>query len=49
MRWIVLTMPIDLDAAQIHAFTDVIHGNSRPVQPLNGRTVGADMVAMSAR
>jgi carbonic anhydrase len=37
VKWIVLTMPIELDAAQIHAFTDVMHDNSRPVQPLNGR------------
>jgi len=49
VKWIVLTMPIELDTAQIRAFTDLIHGNSRPVQPLNGRTVVADLVAMTAR
>jgi len=49
VKWILLTMPIELDAAQIHAFTNLMHDNSRPVQPLNGRTVGADMVAMTSR
>jgi len=49
VRWIVLTMPIELDASQIRTFTDVMHDNSRPVQPLNGRIVGADMVAMTSR
>ncbi len=49
VKWIVLTMPIELDTAQIRAFTDIIHGNSRPEQPLNGRTVVADMVAMTSR
>ena len=49
VKWIVLTMPIELDALQIRTFTDVMHDNSRPVQPLNGRTVGVDMVAMTSR
>lgn len=42
-------MPIELDTAQIRAFTDVMHDNSRPVQPPNGRTVGAGTVAMTGR
>jgi carbonic anhydrase len=49
VKWIVLTMPIELDPEQIRAFTDLIHDNSRPVQPLNGRTVGADIVALTGR
>jgi carbonic anhydrase len=44
VKWVVLTTPIALDAAQIQAFTRLMLGNSRPVQPLNGRTIVADVV-----
>ena len=37
--WMVMTQPVHLSPAQIGAFRDVIHGNNRPVQPLNGRTI----------
>ena len=33
-----------LDTAQIQTFAALIPGNSRPVQPLNGRTVLSDVV-----
>lgn len=33
----VLATPVELSAAQIAAFRAVLSGNSRPVQPLNGR------------
>ena len=46
VKWIVLTMPIELSAEQINTFTRVMHDNARPVQPLNGRAVIADMVAV---
>ena len=44
VKWFVMTTPIALSPAQIHAFTSLIHGNNRPVQPLNGRSVFTDAV-----
>jgi carbonic anhydrase len=44
VRWVVLNVPIELSAAQIHAFVELIGDNSRPLQPLNGRTVATDLV-----
>ncbi|HET9703793.1 MAG TPA: carbonic anhydrase family protein [Vicinamibacterales bacterium] len=49
VRWIVMATPIQLSAAQIKAFTSIIHDNNRPPQPLNGRQVLAEGVAMPAR
>ena len=37
VKWIVLTTPIEMSESQIAAFKAIIHGNNRPVQPLNGR------------
>ena len=45
VKWIVMTTPIQLSADQIRAFTQLIHDNNRPVQPLNGRSVVTDVVA----
>jgi carbonic anhydrase len=43
VRWIVLAHPITLSKHQIHAFQELFEeGNSREVQPLNGRTVLSD-------
>jgi carbonic anhydrase len=43
VQWIVLTHPISLSKLQIAAFHDLFHeGNTREVQPLNGRTVLSD-------
>lgn len=39
VKWAVLKDPVTLSAGQIEQFRRVIHGNNRPVQPLNGRTV----------
>ncbi len=39
VRWIVMKSPIQLSAAQIKAFTSIVHDNNRPTQPLNGRPV----------
>jgi carbonic anhydrase len=36
--------PIQLSAKQIGAFRDILKGNSRPVQSLNGRTVVTERV-----
>jgi carbonic anhydrase len=39
VKWFVLETPVELSAAQIAAFRAVLSGNSRPVQPLNGRAI----------
>ena len=44
VRWFVAVEPIALSAAQIDAFTSIIHGNARPVQPLGPRAVTMDRV-----
>ena len=42
VRWIVLAHPITLSKHQIHAFQELFEeGNSREVQPLNGRKIAA--------
>jgi carbonic anhydrase len=46
VKWIVMTTPIQLSAQQIAAFTSLIHDNNRPLQPLNGRRVATDAVAL---
>jgi len=50
VKWFVLATPIQLSKDQIAAFTGIISGNNRPVQPLNGRVVATDVVGdVSAR
>ncbi len=44
VKWFVLTTPIELSEAQIAAFTAIVHGNNRPLQPLNGRKLLVDAV-----
>ncbi len=44
VKWLVMTTPIHLSAAQITAFTAIIERNNRPVQPLYGRVVATDLV-----
>jgi carbonic anhydrase len=39
VSWFVLEQSIEASAEQIAAFRAVIHGNNRPTQPLNGRTI----------
>ncbi len=39
VRWFVLAYPIAVSVEQIHAFTELIPHNNRPIQPLNGRNV----------
>lgn len=48
VKWIVMTTPIQLSKEQIGAFTALIRDNNRPVQPLNGRPVFTDAVAMTS-
>ncbi len=45
VKWIVMATPNQLSADQIAAFRNIIHGNNRPTQPLNGRDVVLDEVA----
>jgi carbonic anhydrase len=47
VKWLVMTTPIRLSPAQIRSFTELVNGNNRPVQPLNGRVVATDRVAES--
>jgi len=48
VKWLVMTTPVQLSAAQIAAFTSIVAPNNRPVQPLNGRMVATDLVAEAA-
>jgi carbonic anhydrase len=48
VKWVVMTTPIELSREQIGAFTKLITGNNRPTQPLNGRPVITDAVAVSS-
>lgn len=45
VKWIVFTDPIQMSAAQIGKFKDLVRKNNRPTQPLNGRTVQTDLIA----
>ena len=39
VSWIVLAEPLEADAATLRRFSEVLGGNARPVQPLDGRAV----------
>ena len=44
VRWVVLAEPIEMSEEQIEAFKQLFpEGNSREIQPLNGRTVLTDV------
>jgi carbonic anhydrase len=44
VRWVVLAEPIEMSQEQIDAFRQLFpDGNSREIQPLNGRTVRTDV------
>jgi carbonic anhydrase len=49
VKWMVMVTPIQLSSGQIRAFTALIHDNNRPTQPLNGRSVITDAVAVSSQ
>lgn len=40
--WSVMQTPVEMSAEQIAAFTAIIEGNNRPLQPLNDRTLQLD-------
>jgi carbonic anhydrase len=42
VRWLVLDTPLEASAAQLAALADALGGNSRPLQPRNGRNVYLD-------
>lgn len=42
VRWLVLTTPVEISAAQIEAFQAIFEMNARPVQPLNERDLLQD-------
>lgn len=39
VKWVVLKEPVSLSKKQIDGFRAILHGNNRPVQPLNRRQV----------
>lgn len=41
VNWYVLSTPITASKEQLKKFAHILHGNYRPVMPLNGRTVSA--------
>lgn len=42
VHWVIMTGPVELSAAQLAPLIDKLGGNSRPVQPLNARTLLVD-------
>ena len=44
VRWFVYVEPIELSRDQIKTFQKIFHGNNRPTQPLNDRTLQYDVV-----
>ncbi|MEZ4502375.1 MAG: carbonic anhydrase family protein [Dehalococcoidia bacterium] len=43
VKWHVITTPLSASAEQVEAFINIVGDNARPVQPLNGRSVLADV------
>lgn len=43
VNWLVMDQPVEVSAAQVKQFLDLVHENARPVQPLNGRPVAHRM------
>jgi carbonic anhydrase len=46
VKWLVMATPVALSKGQIAAFRAIIHDNNRPTQPLNGRKIVTDSVAV---
>ncbi|MFC5498546.1 carbonic anhydrase [Caenimonas terrae] len=42
VSWQVLKQPVEISAAQLHAFRRLYPMNARPIQPRNGRTIESD-------
>jgi carbonic anhydrase len=45
-HWVVLTSPASMSPAQIATLQGIINNNSRPLQPLNGRTIQRAVVSI---
>jgi carbonic anhydrase len=43
VAWQVLTTPVEISQDQLEAFTTVVDGNARPVQPIGDRTLTEDI------
>jgi carbonic anhydrase len=43
VEWFVLSTPLEADVSYVHRLGQLIGGNARPIQPLNGRNVLAVM------
>lgn len=43
VQWVVMTEPVGLSIAQLEPFLEILEGNNRPLQPLNGRTIQVDI------
>lgn len=43
VNWMVLKHPVELSAAQIHAFQHVYHANARPIQAVHDRVIKESM------
>ena len=39
VTWIVLKTPVEISNSQLQLFTNILHNNNRPIQPLHGRIV----------
>ncbi len=46
VKWLVLANPVALSTEQIAAFRAIVKDNNRPTQPLNGRKIATDKVAV---
>jgi len=40
VEWIVMENPLEASQTQLDAFSNILHNNFRPIQPLNGRVIG---------
>ncbi len=40
VKWFVMKNKVNLSGHQLKAFEEIMHGDNRPVQPLNGRVIG---------
>ncbi len=49
VSWFVYVEPIQLSSDQIQAFREIFHGNNRPTQPLNDRTIVYDVCKLTTQ
>ena len=49
VRWAVIAEPIEFSQEQIETFEEFYSGNSRPLQPLNGRKIRMIEIDRGAR